>query len=105
MRKRHAAWAALPVLAFFATPYLPFVNGPHLWLGLPSVLVWAVLWTVGCTVALFAIERYADHPEDDEHEVDDEHAVDDEHDGAGSATKAVKAGKAVKAAAASEITS
>ncbi|MFI6983441.1 hypothetical protein ACIBSV_33170 [Embleya sp. NPDC050154] len=100
MRKRHAAWAALPVLAFFATPYLPFVNGPHLWLGLPSVLVWAVLWTVGCTVALFAIERYADHPEDDdedvEHEVDVEHGDDLEHDGAGSATKA---------AAASEITS
>ncbi|MYW06678.1 hypothetical protein [Streptomyces sp. SID3343] len=66
MRKRHVSWAALPVLAFLATPFLPFVNGPHLWLGLPSVLVWAVVWTIGCTVALYAIEKHADHPEDAE---------------------------------------
>ncbi|MFJ6214962.1 hypothetical protein ACIQGZ_16750 [Streptomyces sp. NPDC092296] len=64
MRKRHLACAAVPVLGFIATPFLPFVNGPHLWLGLPSVLVWSLLWTVGTTVALAVVEHTADHPHD-----------------------------------------
>ncbi len=66
MKPRHYVWAAVPVLGFFATPFLPFVNGPHLWLGLPSVLVWAVLWTVGTTVALWAVECSADHQDEDD---------------------------------------
>ncbi|MFF7146411.1 MULTISPECIES: hypothetical protein [Streptomyces] len=64
MRKRHMACAAVPVLAFVATPYLPFVNGPHLWFGLPSVLVWCLLWTVGTTLALAVVEHTATHPDD-----------------------------------------
>jgi hypothetical protein len=31
---------------------LPFVNGPHLWLGVPSVLVWTAIWVIGTVVAL-----------------------------------------------------
>ena len=64
MKPKHVVWAGIPVLGFFAAPFLPFVNGPHLWFGLPSVLVWAVLWTVGTTLALYAVERSADHPYD-----------------------------------------
>ncbi|MEY9940041.1 hypothetical protein [Streptacidiphilus sp. MAP5-3] len=67
MKPKHVVWACVPVLGFFAAPFLPFVNGPHLWFGLPSVLVWAVLWTVGTTVALYAVERSADHADDAEH--------------------------------------
>lgn len=69
MQKRHLLCAAVPVLAFFATPFLPFVNGPQLWLGLPSVLVWGVLWTIGTSLALGVIERSAHHPEDAEEEL------------------------------------
>jgi hypothetical protein len=65
MKPKHVVWACVPVLGFFAAPFLPFVNAPHLWFGLPSVLVWAVLWTVGTTVALYAVERSAHHPYDD----------------------------------------
>ncbi|MGY0492023.1 hypothetical protein [Streptomyces sp. WG-D5] len=57
MRSPHALWAAVPVLAFLSTPFLPFVNGPHLWFGIPSVLAWCLLWTVGTTVALALVDR------------------------------------------------
>ncbi|MET8469700.1 hypothetical protein ABZY90_08840 [Streptomyces sp. NPDC006422] len=57
MRSPHMLWAAVPVLAFLGTPFLPFVNGPHLWFGIPSVLAWCLLWTVGTTVALAVVDR------------------------------------------------
>ncbi|MHC5258728.1 hypothetical protein ACYSUO_12645 [Streptomyces sp. UC4497] len=68
MRSPHMLWAAVPVLAFLSTPFLPFVNGPHLWFGIPSVLAWCLLWTVGTTVALAAVDRlvFAGRPEDEE---------------------------------------
>ncbi|TQK71604.1 hypothetical protein [Nocardioides sp. SLBN-35] len=50
------AIAAVPVAGFLATPLLPFVNGPHLWFGLPSVLVWTALCVVGTVVALQIVE-------------------------------------------------
>ena len=53
---RRLAIAAVPVVGFLATPLLPFVNGPHLWLGLPSVLVWTALCVVGTVVALQIVE-------------------------------------------------
>lgn len=64
MRKRHLIWALVPVMAFCATPLLPFVNGPYLWLGLPSVVVWCVAWTIGTTAGLALVERFAQSPED-----------------------------------------
>lgn len=53
---RRLAIAAVPVVGFLATPLLPFVNGPHLWFGLPSVLVWTAVWVVGTVVALQVVE-------------------------------------------------
>ena len=53
---RRLAIAAVPVAGFLATPLLPFVNGPHLWFGLPSVLVWTALCVVGTVVALQIVE-------------------------------------------------
>ncbi|MDI3419436.1 hypothetical protein [Streptomyces luteolus] len=66
MRRPHLLWAVLPVLGFLSTPFLPFVNGPHLWFGLPSVLVWCLSWTAGTTVCLALTERLArmDHADD-----------------------------------------
>lgn len=60
MRKPHVIWAAVPVLAFLSTPFLPFVNGPHLWFGLPSVMVWCLAWTALTTVGLALTERFTD---------------------------------------------
>jgi hypothetical protein len=67
MRSPHVLWAVVPVVAFLSTPFLPFVNGPHLWFGIPSVLAWCLLWTAGTTGALVLVEHftpYADDPDD-----------------------------------------
>lgn len=53
---RRLAIAAVPVAGFLSTPLLPFVNAPHLWFGVPSVLVWTALWVVGTVVALQIVE-------------------------------------------------
>ncbi|MEE6166949.1 MULTISPECIES: hypothetical protein [unclassified Mycolicibacterium] len=53
---RRLAIAAVPILGFLATPFLPFVNGPHLWFGVPSVLVWTAIWVIGTVVALRVVE-------------------------------------------------
>ncbi|MEV0009090.1 hypothetical protein AB0M10_19055 [Streptomyces sp. NPDC051840] len=66
MRSPHVLWAAVPVLAFLSTPYLPFVNGPHLWFGIPSVLCWCLIWTAGTTVALAVVDRLTRTYEDAE---------------------------------------
>lgn len=53
---RRLAIAAVPILGFLLTPFLPFVNGPHLWFGVPSVLVWTAICVVGTVVALRIVE-------------------------------------------------
>ncbi|GJJ21293.1 hypothetical protein [Mycolicibacterium mageritense] len=53
---RRLAIAAVPILGFLITPFLPFVNGPHLWFGVPSVLVWTAMCVVGTVVALRVVE-------------------------------------------------
>jgi hypothetical protein len=60
------AVAAVPAVAFFATPFLPFVNTTRLWFGMPAALVWGVLWTVGTTAALGLIERLSTHQDEQE---------------------------------------
>ena len=44
------------MVALLVTVFLPFVNRPVLWLGLPSVGVWTVLWVLAITAALAALE-------------------------------------------------
>lgn len=48
--------ACVPIAGFLATPFLGFVNGPHLWFGLPSVLVWTAICVIGTVVALRIVE-------------------------------------------------
>lgn len=50
------ATAAVPVLGFLLTPVLPFVNGAHLWFGMPSVLVWTALCVLATVGALRLVE-------------------------------------------------
>ncbi|WP_405904528.1 hypothetical protein OG696_40540 [Streptomyces sp. NBC_00656] len=44
-------------MALLAAVWLPFVNGPRLWLGLPSLLVWSVAWVLVLTPALAYVEQ------------------------------------------------
>ena len=37
---------ALPATALIVMPFLPFVNAPDLWFGLPRLMVWTVLWSL-----------------------------------------------------------
>jgi hypothetical protein len=50
------ATAAVPVLGFLLTPFLPFVNGVHLWFGVPSELVWTALCVLATVAALRLVE-------------------------------------------------
>ncbi|MFR9728920.1 hypothetical protein ACL03H_06770 [Saccharopolyspora sp. MS10] len=43
MRPFHAV-LLLPVAGLLGTPFLPFVNTPAAWFGLPSVVVWVCAW-------------------------------------------------------------
>jgi hypothetical protein len=53
------------VVALVSTVWLPFVNTPTLWLGLPSVMVWTAIWVVGITLVLALIEFGRDDEDDD----------------------------------------
>lgn len=57
---------ALPAAGMILTVYLPFVNRPAVWLGLPSVMVWTIIWVALTTAVLALVEWGAPHPEDDE---------------------------------------
>ncbi|WP_406456132.1 hypothetical protein OG782_29680 [Streptomyces sp. NBC_00876] len=46
----------VPVAALLSTVWLPFVNTPHVWLGMPSILTWSVGWVVALTPALGYVE-------------------------------------------------
>lgn len=50
------AIAAVPIVGFLLTPLLSYVDGDHLWFGVPSVLIWSALCTIGTVVALRLVE-------------------------------------------------
>ena len=47
--------AAIPVAGFLITP-APFINGPYLWFGVPSVLVWTAIGAIATVAALRIVE-------------------------------------------------
>ncbi|WP_136017914.1 hypothetical protein [Arthrobacter silvisoli] len=49
--------AAVPIIGMIATPFLPFVSTPTLWLGLPAAIVWMGLMIIATVAALQIIER------------------------------------------------
>lgn len=63
MRAPYVALGAV-VVGLLATVWLPFVNHAHLWLGLPSVMVWTVAWVLLLSAALAWVEFGTEHPED-----------------------------------------
>ncbi|GAB2513936.1 hypothetical protein [Nocardia heshunensis] len=48
---------ALPAAALLSAIWLPFVNTPHLWFGLPALFVWLSAWVLLITPALLLAER------------------------------------------------
>jgi hypothetical protein len=56
----------VPVLAIVVMPFLPFVNAPGLWLGLPKMMVWAAFWTVCLTPAMAWSQRLMERDERDD---------------------------------------
>lgn len=46
----------VPVLALLAAVYLPWVNSPTLWFGLPALIVWCSVWVLLLTPALAVVE-------------------------------------------------
>jgi protein-S-isoprenylcysteine O-methyltransferase Ste14 len=68
------------VVALLSTAFLPFVNRPALWFGLPSVMVWTVLWVLALSAALAWVEfgrRHADDEQDWSALVEDVPAADE----------------------------
>ena len=55
----------VPVVALLVTVWLPFVNRATLWLGLPPVMVWTVVWVLVLSGALAWIEFGRRHPDDE----------------------------------------
>lgn len=47
----------IPAAALLLGIVLPFVNGPHLWLGVPSLFVWTSVWVLLVCPALLLVER------------------------------------------------
>jgi hypothetical protein len=66
--RRYALPLGIIVVALVSTVFLPFVNTPSLWFGLPSVMVWTAVWVVLITVALAAIEFSGVHADADARE-------------------------------------
>ena len=50
-------YPAIPALALFLMPFLPFVNTTQLWFGLPRMIVWGALSCVGLSISLIFTER------------------------------------------------
>lgn len=53
----------VPALAIVVMPFLPFVNAPGLWLGLPKMMVWAAFWTICLTPAMAWSQRLMERDE------------------------------------------
>ena len=68
MKRLYTASLVVPVVALLLTPFLPFVNTATLWLNLPSVMTWSIIWVVLITVILALLEWGTPHPEDFEYQ-------------------------------------
>jgi protein-S-isoprenylcysteine O-methyltransferase Ste14 len=63
--RARAVVVLVPVVALLVTVFLPFVNRPALWIGLPSVMVWTGAWVLVLSAALAWVEFGGRHPDDD----------------------------------------
>jgi hypothetical protein len=49
-----------PVIAILVMPFLPFINSPGLWFGLPKMMVWVGMWLLLVTPSLIWAEHLMD---------------------------------------------
>jgi hypothetical protein len=62
----HACLPPLPpVIALISMPFLPFVNTPGLWFGLPRMIVWSALWVILLTPAMVWSARLIDRRDEE----------------------------------------
>ncbi|HZD67190.1 MAG TPA: hypothetical protein VE152_13925 [Acidimicrobiales bacterium] len=54
---RHLWLLLVPFVMILGVSFIPQINGPHLWFGLPSLLVWILAWTLAITPVLVLYER------------------------------------------------
>ena len=57
-------WMAglVPFILIYAVTWLPSINGPHLWFGMPSLFVWMTgVSTIAVPLTLMYFERH--HPD------------------------------------------
>lgn len=53
---------AIPVIILLSAVYLPWVNSPTLWFGLPALVLWVSVWVLMVTPALAAVEYFLVRP-------------------------------------------
>lgn len=60
-RSMHMLWwiaLAIPLVCSFGLQWIPALNGPHLWFGLPTILWWTTIpGSALVTVVLLLVER------------------------------------------------
>ncbi|MBV9170622.1 MAG: hypothetical protein JOZ81_11110 [Chloroflexi bacterium] len=58
--KLRLALGAIPFGLTILGLYVPAINGPNLWFGLPSLVVWICMCVVVCTLIMLMYERLAE---------------------------------------------
>jgi membrane protein required for beta-lactamase induction len=53
------ALGAIPFIMTGLGLFWPAINGPNLWFGFPSLIVWISLCVIVCTLVLIAYDRHA----------------------------------------------
>lgn len=49
---------SIPFIGVFLLTWLPFINGPHVWFGMPAIFVWLTFFsTIPVTAVLIYFER------------------------------------------------
>lgn len=70
-RRSRPSWAllvAVPFVCAFVLQWLPAINGPHLWFGVPSILWWT---TLPGSVLVSLVLLYIELTRDDDEEQDE----------------------------------
>ncbi|MFD6517941.1 hypothetical protein [Rhodococcus sp. NPDC060176] len=55
---KRLAIASAPAVCFLATPFVPIINTPTMWFGIPAVLAWSVVCVL-VTVATMQVIDYS----------------------------------------------
>lgn len=70
-------WTAVaaPIVAVFLLQWLPPLNGPHLWLGLPPILWWTMIPGSAMVTLVLLFVEHTRTDDDEQDRLDDEAAA------------------------------